>query len=142
MTSLRRLKRIWKRCLFLDVSDMSQKYILKVFVTIKKITQKWFRAEKIEASALKTLKNWNVVFWQQCIAINQSVMWAHFCMLLISAVWLTNHLIVFGMSTIVKSQAQVYYLPLLVIFSNDKTLYNSLPKYINLVKVSYKKLHN
>ena len=48
----------------------------------------------------------------------------------------------FGMSTIVKSQEQVYYLLLLVIFSNDKTLYNPLSKYRNLVKVSYKKLRN
>ena len=48
----------------------------------------------------------------------------------------------FGMSTIVKSQEQVYYLLLLVIFSNDKTPHNPLPKYRNLVKVSYKKLRN
>ena len=48
----------------------------------------------------------------------------------------------FGMSTTVKSQEQVYYLLLLVIFSNDKTLYNPLSKYRNLVKVSYKKLRN
>ena len=40
----------------------------------------------------------------------------------------------FGMSTIVKSQEQVYYLLLLVIFSNDKTLSNPLSKYRNLVK--------
>ena len=48
----------------------------------------------------------------------------------------------FSMSTIVKSQEQMYYLLLLVIFSNDKTLYNPLSKYRNLVKVSYKKLRN
>ena len=48
----------------------------------------------------------------------------------------------FGMSTIVKSQEQMYYLLLLVIFSNDKTLCNPLSKYRNLVKVSYKKLRN
>ena len=48
----------------------------------------------------------------------------------------------FGMSTIVKSQEQVYYLLLLVIFPNDKTLYNPLSKYRNLVKDSYKKFRN
>ena len=48
----------------------------------------------------------------------------------------------FGMSTIVKVQEEVYYLLLLLIFSNDKTLYNPLSKYRNLVKVSYKKLCN
>ena len=43
----------------------------------------------------------------------------------------------FGMSEIVK-----YYLLLLLIFLNDKTLYNPLSKYKNLVKVSHKKLRN
>ena len=48
----------------------------------------------------------------------------------------------FGMSTILRSQEQVYYLLLLVIFSNNKTLYNPQPKYRNLVKISYKQLRN
>ena len=52
----------------------------------------------------------------------------------------------FGMSTIVKFHEQVCntpkYLMLLVIFSNDKALYNPLSKYRSLLKVSYKKLHN
>ena len=48
----------------------------------------------------------------------------------------------FGMSAIVKSQEQVYYLLLLVIFSNDKTLYNPLSKYRNLVKVLFKQFRN
>ena len=48
----------------------------------------------------------------------------------------------FVMSTIVKYQEQVYYLLLLVIFFNDKTLSNRLSKYRNLVKISYKKLRN
>ena len=50
------------------------------------------------------------------------------------------------MSTIVKSQEQVYntpiYLLFLVIFSSDKTLYNPVSKYRNLVKASYEKLRN
>ena len=48
----------------------------------------------------------------------------------------------FGMSAILRYQEQVYYLLLLAIFSNNKTLYNAQPKYRNLVKVSYKKLRN
>ena len=48
----------------------------------------------------------------------------------------------FGMSTIVKSQQQVYYLLLWVIFSFDKTLYNPLSKYRNLINVLTKKLGN
>ena len=53
---------------------MSQKYILKVFVTIQKYPTKWFRADKIDVWTFKTLKKWNVVFWEQCITSNQSVM--------------------------------------------------------------------
>ena len=50
------------------------------------------------------------------------------------------------MSTIAKSQEQVYntpiYLLFLVIFSNDKTLYNPVSKYRNLVEALYKNLRN
>ena len=92
LRSLRRLKHTQKRCLFSDVSDMSQNYMyLWLF---KNITQKWLRTDKIDVWALKTFKKWNVVFWDQYIAINQSVMWPRVCMLFISAVWFTNHLAV------------------------------------------------
>ena len=110
-TSLRHLKYISKRCFSGDVFKASQTYLKKDVYSVasliclknicwkylwlfKNITQKWFRADKIDVWALKTLKKWNVVFWEQYIAINQSVMWAHVCMLFISAVWFTNHLAV------------------------------------------------
>ena len=51
--SLRRLKHIWNRCLFLDVSDMSQKYILKVFVTIKKNNTKMVSSWKNRCIGVK-----------------------------------------------------------------------------------------
>ena len=70
------------------LKNISWKYLW----LFKNITQKWFRADKIDVRALKTLKRWNVAFWKQCI--NQSDMWAHIFMLFISAVWFTNHLAV------------------------------------------------
>ena len=45
----------------------------KYFWLFKNILQKWFHADKIDVGPLKTLKKWNVVFWEQCIVINQSV---------------------------------------------------------------------
>ena len=75
VTFLRRLKRISKTCQFYDVSDTSQNNLLKVFLTIQKNPTKMvFLADKTDLGPLKTLKKWNVVFWEQCIAINQSVM--------------------------------------------------------------------
>ena len=100
-----------KRCFSGNVLTLSQAHLKKDVYSVtsliclkniswkylwlfKNITQKWFHADKIDVWALKTLKKWNVVFWEQYIAINQSVMWAHVCMLFITAVWLTNHLAV------------------------------------------------
>ena len=68
-----------KRCFSGDVFKASQTYLKndvysltslicpknkswKYLWLFKNITQKWFRADKIDVWALKTLKKWNVVF--------------------------------------------------------------------------------
>ena len=68
-----------KRCFSGDVFRASQTYLKKDVYSLtslicpkniswkylwlfKNITQKWFRADKIDVWALKTLKKWNVVF--------------------------------------------------------------------------------
>ena len=52
------------------LKNISWKYLW----LFKNIPQKWFRADKIDVGPLKTLKKWNVIFWEQCIAINQAAM--------------------------------------------------------------------
>ena len=127
--SLRHLNYISKKMFSGDVFMASQTYLKKDVSSVtsliclknifwkywwlfKNIIQKWFRGDKIDVWALKTLKKkkWNVVFWEQCTAINQSVMWAHVCMLFISAVWLTNHLAVlaFQQSSNLRSRCIIY----------------------------------
>ena len=69
-----------KRRLFCDVFKTSQIHLRKdVFLVIsfrhlKYISKKMLFYVKIDVRTLKTLKKWNVVFWEQCIANNQSVM--------------------------------------------------------------------
>ena len=69
-----------KKCLFWDVFKTSQIHLRKdvFFVTsfrrLKYISKKMLFYVKIDVRTLKTLKKWNVVFWEQCIANNQSVM--------------------------------------------------------------------
>ena len=79
VTSLRRLKHISKRCLFWDVSETSQKYLVEVFVTFQKYPTKMVLSgflrvtelsDKVDERPWKTLKKWNI-FWKHCIAINQ-----------------------------------------------------------------------
>ena len=106
-----------------DVSDMSEKYIpWKYLWLFNNITQKWFRADKIDVWALKTLKEMKCCFL--------GAMHSHY---LICHVGSCLHVVYFssmayksfgsfGMSRIVKSEEQVYYLLLLVTFLNDKTL--------------------
>ena len=69
-----------KRRLFCDVFKTSQIHLRKdVFLVIsfrhlKYISKKMLFYVKIDVRTLKTLKKWNVVFWEQWIANNQSVM--------------------------------------------------------------------
>ena len=75
VTSLRRLKHISKRGVLsvtyqIRLKNISWKYLWQ----FRNIPQKWFHADKINVGLLKTLKKQNIVFWEQCIVINHSVM--------------------------------------------------------------------
>ena len=128
MTSLRRLKHISKKMFILWRPWYVSKIYLESICGYSKISYK---------NGFVLIK-WNVVFWEQCIACHLGSS--------LHVVYLSsmayNSFGSFGMSAILRYQEQVYYLLLLAIFSNNKTLYNAQPKYRNLVKVSYKKLRN
>ena len=128
MTSLRRLKYISKKMFILWRPWYVSKIYLESICGYSKISHK---------NGFVLIK-WNVVFWEQCIAYHVGSS--------LHVVYLSSMAYKsfgsFGMSTILRSQEQVYYLLLLVIFSNNKTLYNPQPKYRYLVKISYKKLRN
>ena len=128
MTSLRRLKYISKKMFILWRPWYVSKIYLESICGYSKISHK---------NGFVLIK-WNVVFWEQCIACHVGSS--------LHVVYLSSMAYKsfgsFGMSTILRSQEQVYYLLLLVIFSNNKTLYNPQPKYRNLVKISYKQLRN
>ena len=128
MTSLRRLKYISKKMFILWRPWYVSKIYLESICGYSKISHK---------NGFVLIK-WNVVFWRQCIACHVGS--SLYVVYLSSMAYKSFGS--FGMSTILRSQKQVCYLLLLVIFSNNKTLYNPQPKYRNLVKVSYKKLRN
>ena len=92
----------------------------------KNIPQKLFPADKIDKRQLKIVQKWNVVFWEQCIAINQS-----FTRIsgLMSACFLSQYgqQIIWQFLHVKNCKISVagVFLPL-VIFPNEKAFYNPL----------------